>query len=80
MIGIFARSLLPSAPSWISKRVYVWGPEIEPGSFHSLVKVLKGLEEDTNRFALLKALASVDITVATSVMRASSNAAPIKIG
>lgn len=32
------------------------------------------------RLALLNALASVAITVATSVMRSSSNAAPIKIG
>lgn len=82
MVGIFTRRLLPTSPSGVSEGVDVLCAS-------SLVKmiptlrnqVLTGVQKSRPvRLALLKALASVEMTLATSVIRPSSKAAPMRIG
>jgi hypothetical protein len=80
VIGIFSRCLLTTAPTRVPERVDVLLID-QPTTHQINAGGPTGVQKSRPvRFALLKALASVEMTFATSVMRASSNAAPIRMG
>lgn len=80
VIGVFSRCLLTTAPARVPEWVDVLC-NYQPTAHQMDAGQPTGVQKSRPvRFALLKALASVEMTFATSVMRASSNAAPIRMG
>ena len=81
MVSVFSGRLLTTSPPRVTERVDIGCPvAVSAAKAPKALGLWSYQKSRPVRLALLNALASVEMTLATSVISASSKAAPIRMG